>query len=82
MPTRKSPTTAEKKPTTRKAPARKTTKATAAIDSVAIDSVIAKGVPTHEEVASLAVQFWNERGRPFGSPEIDWFRAEATLHAA
>ena len=82
MPTRKSPTSAEKKPTTRKAPARKTTKATAAVDSVAIDSVVAKSVPTHEEVALLAVQLWNERGRPFGSPEVDWYRAEATLQAA
>ena len=84
MPTRKSPTPAEKKPTTRKAPARKTTQAAApaAVDSVAVDSYIAKRIPTHEEVALLAVQFWNERGRPFGSPEVDWYRAEATLHAA
>ena len=85
MPTRKSPTSAEKKPTTRKAPARKT--APAAVDSVVVDpvpvdSVIAKRTPTYDEIAILAQQFWVERGRPFGSPEIDWFRAEATLHAA
>ncbi len=89
MPTRKSATPAEKKPATRKAPVRKSTQAAApaaagsvAVDSVAVDSVIAKRIPTHQEVALLAVQFWNERGRPFGSPEIDWYRAEATLHAA
>jgi len=89
MPTRKSPTSTEKKPTTRKAPVRKTASAVAApavepvpIDSIAVDSAIAKRTPTYEEIAVLAEQFWNERGRPFGSPEIDWLRAEATLHAA
>ena len=81
MPTRKTATPAEKKPATRKAPVRKTTQA-AAPASFAVDSVIAKPIPTHQEVALLAVQFWNERGRPFGSPEVDWYRAEATLHAA
>jgi len=73
MATRKSPTSAEKKPTTRKAP---TKKAAAAV------AVIEKKVPTYEEIAYLAEQFWNERGRPFGSPEVDWLRAEATLQAA
>jgi Protein of unknown function (DUF2934) len=79
MPTRKSPTSAEKKPTTRKAPARKTAPATAA---ALVDPVVAKHTPTYDEIAILAEQFWNERGRPFGSPEVDWLRAEATLYAA
>jgi len=35
----------------------------------------------HEEVARLAYQFWEERGRPLGSSEIDWFRAEQELQA-
>ena len=34
---------------------------------------------THDQISSLAYQFWKERGEPFGSPEIDWERAEATL---
>ena len=75
MATRKSPTSTEKKPTTRKAPARKTATVEAA-------PVVEKHNPTHDEIANLAVQFWNERGRPFGSPEVDWLRAESTLHAA
>ena len=29
-----------------------------------------------EEILKLAYRFWEERGRPFGSPEEDWFRAE------
>jgi hypothetical protein len=30
-------------------------------------------------VAVLAYQFWEERGRPEGSPEEDWYRAEREL---
>jgi Protein of unknown function (DUF2934) len=30
----------------------------------------------HELVQKLAYQNWEERGRPLGSPEIDWFAAE------
>jgi hypothetical protein len=74
MPTRKSPTSAEKKTTTRKAPARKTT--AAAVPAVE------KQTPTYEDIAMLAEHLWNERGRPFGSPEVDWLRAEETLYAA
>ena len=77
MATRKSPTSAEKKPTTRKAPTKK-----AAAAAAPADSIIEKKIPTYEEIAYLAEQFWNERGRPFGSPEVDWLRAESTLHAA
>jgi len=31
------------------------------------------------EVAGLAYTLWQERGCPDGSPEVDWFRAEAIL---
>ncbi len=33
----------------------------------------------HEEqsrIAEMAYAYWEARGRPFGSPEEDWFRAE------
>jgi len=32
--------------------------------------------PVHEEIAQLAYHYWELRGRPLGSPEDDWFRAE------
>lgn len=32
------------------------------------------------EIERLAYRFWEERGRPFGSPEEDWFKAERELH--
>jgi hypothetical protein len=77
MATRKSPTPAEKKTITRKAPAKKA----AAAAAPAVESAAAKHVPDYQEIAQLAQQFWIERGRPFGSPEVDWLRAEASLHA-
>lgn len=33
-------------------------------------------VSVHEKVALLAYSYWEERGRPAGSPEEDWYRAE------
>jgi hypothetical protein len=83
MATRKSPTSAEKKTSTRKAPARKTAQAAAApaVENSA-ENYVARRTPNYEEIARLAEQFWIERGRPFGSPEVDWLRAEQTLFAA
>ena len=83
MATRKSTTSAENKTTTRKAPARKTVQAAAtpAAENSA-ENFVAKRTPNYEEIARLAEQFWNERGRPYGSPEVDWLRAEQTLQAA
>ena len=34
------------------------------------------GEDRHELVQKLAYQHWEKRGRPLGSPEIDWFAAE------
>lgn len=33
------------------------------------------------ELQALAYQLWLERGSPAGSPEIDWFEAEARIRA-
>ena len=38
----------------------------------------AAGIP-HNEVASLAHKYWEERGRSIGTPDEDWFRAERAL---
>jgi hypothetical protein len=35
--------------------------------------------PTDEEIAQLAHRYWIERGRPSGSPEVDWNRARQEL---
>ena len=34
------------------------------------------GNPRREEIALRAYHLWEERGRPIGSPEQDWSRAE------
>jgi hypothetical protein len=38
--------------------------------------------PSRDEIARLAEKFWAERGRPEGSPEQDWLRAEQELKTA
>ena len=35
-----------------------------------------------EHVEPLAYLLWEERGRPEGTPEIDWFHAEALLRSS
>ena len=40
------------------------------------------GEDRHEFVAKLAYQLWEERGRPFGSPEADWFAAERAVYSS
>ena len=38
------------------------------------------GEDRHEFVAKLAYRLWEERGRPFGSPQVDWFAAERAMY--
>jgi len=33
----------------------------------------------NDEIARLAYELWERRGRPVGSPEIDWYAAESAL---
>jgi hypothetical protein len=40
------------------------------------------GEGRHEFVAKLAYQLWEKRGRPFGSPEVDWFAAERAVYSS
>jgi hypothetical protein len=40
------------------------------------------GEDRHEFVAKLAYKLWEERGRPFGSPEVDWFAAERVVYSS
>ena len=34
---------------------------------------------SHDEIAKLAYELRERRGRPLGSPEIDWYAAESAL---
>jgi hypothetical protein len=40
------------------------------------------GEDRHEFVQKLAYKLWEDRGRPFGSPEVDWCAAERATYAA
>ena len=33
----------------------------------------------HDEIAKFAYELWERRGRPLGSPDIDWYAAESHL---
>ena len=56
------------------------------VGKIANESVTNSGCPKPAEakldeatVRDLAYRFWIFRGRPIGSPDFDWFRAEAEL---
>jgi Protein of unknown function (DUF2934) len=34
------------------------------------------GIVRSADIQRLAYEFWQKRGCPFGTPEVDWFRAE------
>jgi hypothetical protein len=36
-------------------------------------------VSVQEKIELLAYSFWEQRGRPGGSPDEDWFRAEMEI---
>ena len=40
------------------------------------------GEDRHEFVETLAYKLWEQRGRPLGSPEVDWFAAERAMYSA
>jgi Protein of unknown function (DUF2934) len=35
--------------------------------------------PCHEEIELCAYRLWEVRGHPWGSPEVDWLKAEQEL---
>ena len=36
----------------------------------------------HEVIKELAYEYWGERGRPMGSPEVDWCKAEQRMKSS
>jgi len=36
-------------------------------------------IPTQEQIQLHAYHFWEDRGRPWGTPETDWFSAEKQM---
>jgi hypothetical protein len=46
-----------------------------------LKNTVQTDVPAPDEIRTLAYQHWIQRGRPYGSPLDDWFRAEQELRA-
>lgn len=79
------------KPKKTKAPAKPKASASAAAESTpkaaaankaSIKNIAEKPaprVPSHDEIAHLARQYWAERGHTDGHAEQDWLRAESEL---
>ena len=68
----------------RKTAAKKTAATPAASNVTEITAGVARKTEirsSHEQVAQLAHQFWNERGRQHGHDAEDWFRAEQVLRS-
>ena len=47
--------------------------------AAARDGAISPPATLHSGIARLAYSYWEQRGRPEGSPEEDWLRAEAEI---
>ena len=48
---------------------------------VAFDAFKDASSASPHDVAVLAYKLWERRGRPFGSPEVDWYEAERQLRS-
>jgi hypothetical protein len=46
------------------------------------ESPLQNGEPHRESIERLAYQLWEERGRPWGTPDLDWFAAEQEISSA
>ena len=41
-----------------------------------VRATVQDAVDTNQIIAALAYEYWQRRGCPIGSPELDWFKAE------
>jgi hypothetical protein len=62
----------------KKSPSKRTPRKQSQAPSVDIDDPSI----SNEDVARRAYSLWEERGRPFGSPEEDWYKAKEELRAS
>lgn len=53
-----------------------TTSETAGQPEHSVPTGAESAAPALEEIARRAYQYWEARGRPIGSPDEDWFKAE------
>ena len=63
----------------RKYPVQKSTAQTETTETAELSATAV--LDDEDSVAELAYRLWTERGRPEGSPEEDWFRAQDLLRS-
>ena len=51
-------------------------------ESAAARDTSNRELPSHDQIAVAAYRLWEERGRPEGSPDDDWFSAEKQMLAS
>ena len=51
----------------------------ATVENRAVEESLETPDSLEPQLQALAYQLWLERGSPIGSPEVDWFEAEARL---
>lgn len=47
--------------------------------AAAVESAASRSISEHQQIALQAYFYWQARGCPLGSPDEDWFAAEAAL---
>jgi len=63
----------------KKSPSKRTSKSVKASEAARSVDINDPSVVSNEDVERRAYTLWEERGRPLGSPEEDWYKAKDEL---
>ena len=63
----------------KKSPSKRTSKSVKASEAARSVDINDPSVVSNEEVERRAYTLWEERGKPLGSPEEDWYKAKDEL---
>ena len=63
----------------KKSPSKRTIKLVKASEAARSVDINDRSVVSNEDVERRAYTLWEERGRPLGSPEEDWYKAKDEL---
>jgi Protein of unknown function (DUF2934) len=63
----------------KKSPSKRTSKSVKASEAARSVGINDNSVLSNEDVERRAYTLWEQRGRPLGSPEEDWYKAKDEL---
>ena len=63
----------------KKSPSKRTSKSVKASEAARSVDINDRSVVSNEDVERRAYTLWEERGKPLGSPEEDWYKAKDEL---